>query len=207
MVFPEPSISPCRGCISLSLQYLNIWTGLGGLHTYIFLVMLGEKRGSTKTFSVFPCLTSLGLIVPATPKALLLVPWDVMREAKSFCWLKFSSGSSAVCHQQAHQACSVLHHTEEDLSGTGPQSYTAIYWSPTRFCSTGHHAGPTHWVSFQSIRLFLALADVTPFFSKFKYTLLAVAFLPWIFLLVFLRWPLSPLLWWLENALQGLLLQ
>lgn len=171
--------------------------------------MQGEKTGSTKTFSMFPCWTSLAELCQPHQR-LLLVTWGVMREAKAFWWLLFSSGSAAVCHQHTHQGwmlCAPSHSSSvADLSGTGPQGCAAVYWSPARVCSTGHYAGPRHWASFQSIWIFWALADVIPFFSRFKYTMLPVAFLPSVFLLVFLRSPLNPLLWWWENAPQGLLL-
>lgn len=54
-----------------------------GLHTYIFLVKQGEKRDSTRSVSMFPCWTSLGRIVPTSPKGFLAANMECDERGKS----------------------------------------------------------------------------------------------------------------------------
>lgn len=209
MVFPGPGVSACKGWLSLSLPYRNIRTGLGGIHTYTFHCDAGWEDRFYQNLLHVPLLDISGRIVPATPKvAAGHMGCDERGKSILVAPVQFRFSS---CVPSAHSPgmdalCSITQLISRKFEWDWTPGCTAVYWSPARVCSTGHYAGPRHWASFQSIWIFWALADVIPFFSRFKYTMLPVAFLPSVFLLVFLRSPLNPLLWWWENAPQGLLL-
>lgn len=139
MLFPEPCISPYKEYISLCLQYINIWIGFGGLHTYIFLV---EKRDQNLLH--VPLLDMSRQNHTNQAKGLVAgnVGCDERGKSILLTHVQFRFTS---CMPSANSGmyCAPSHRSSvEDPEWNWTPGIHCYYCSPDSFCSTGHHVGP-----------------------------------------------------------------